>query len=157
MTDFRKLLLAAALVGVSTTAGAAGQNVGADDPEALAEIIRDMGYKAAVDVDDLGDPMIRSSVNGSDVYVLFYGCEDGEDCKTLLFRVGYDLENGTTLDVVNAWNKDKLYSRAYLDDEQDPWLEMAVNLFGGVSRENFADTFDWWDVMVGEFEDYIDF
>jgi hypothetical protein len=101
--------------------------------------------------------MIESSVGGTDITILFFGCEDNANCKSLLFKVGYDLEDGTTLQVVNAWNAENLFGRAYLDEEQDPWIEMPVNLFEGVTRENFEDTFDWWDVVVGQFEDHINF
>lgn len=148
-------LVAAAAFAVPALA--ADTLVDATDPAALASIIQSLGYRAAVETDGIGDPMIRSSAGGTDFSIYFYGCTDGERCKTLLFKVGYDLADGTTVDVVNAWNADTLYGRAYLDDEADPWLEMSVNLHGGVSRTNFEDTYDWWEVILGSFEDHIDF
>lgn len=151
----RPFILAALLT--ASPAVFAQEIIDATDPDHLADVIRDLGYRAVVSTDGVGDPMIETSVSGTDVTILFFGCTDNEDCKTLLFKVGYDLSDGTTLDVVNAWNEENLYGRAYLDDEEDPWLEMPVNLFAGVTRENFEDTFDWWDVIVGKFEDHIGF
>lgn len=133
------------------------ESVDATEPDKLASVIRDLGYRASVEQDDAGDPMIRSSAGGIEFGIVFYGCTDGERCRTLLFQVGYDLESGTTAEVVEAWNEGILFGRAYLDEEADPWLEMPVNLFGGVSRENFEDTFDWWETILGDFERHIGF
>jgi hypothetical protein len=131
--------------------------VDATDPEALVSVIQTLGYRAILDSDSVGDPMIRSSVGGTDFVIYFFGCTDGEGCKSLLFKVGYDLEDGTMLDVINDWNEETLFGRAYLDDEADPWLEMSINMDGGVSRRNFEDNYDWWEVILEEFEQRIDF
>lgn len=131
--------------------------VDATRPERLVSVIQELGYRAKLESDNLGEPMIRSSVGGTDFSVLFFGCDQKshDACKLLLFKVGYDLTDGTTLEVINDWNRTKLVGRAYLDDEDDPWLEMTVNLDAGVSRKNFEDTFDWWEVTVEEFESHI--
>lgn len=156
MFRIRDLACTAALCAASATA-LAEDIVDATNPDRLADVIRELGYKAVLTTDNTGDPMIRTSVSGTDSTILFFGCTDNADCKTLLFKVGYDLTDGTTLAVVNDWNAENLYGRAYLDDEDDPWIEMPVNLFEGVTRKNFEDTFDWWEVVVGQFEDHIDF
>jgi len=150
------LALAAALAWPHAAA-AQSDLVDATDPQRLASLIQGLGYRAQVDVDGVGDPLLISSVGGSNFRIYFYGCTDNKGCKSLLYKIGYDLTDGTTLDVVNGWNSDKLFGRAYLDDENDPWLELSVNMAGGVSQFNFEDTFDWWEVIIGEFEDYIDF
>lgn len=132
-------------------------NVDATDPAELVAVIQDLGYRAMLDKDGVGDPLIRSSAGGVDFNIYFYGCDSGERCSWVLFRAGFDLEEGTTLEHVEAWNEKALFGRAYLDDEHDPWLEMAANLFGGVSRQNFEDTYDWWEVILEDFESYISF
>jgi len=137
------------------TAAGAQQLVDATDANVLAEIIKTLGYRAVVEADGVGDPMIRSSVTGTDFTIFFYGCTDNKNCKSVLFKVGYHLTDGTTLEVIDDWNETNLFGRAYLDDENDPWLEMPVNLEGDVSRANFEDTFDWWEVAVSKFEEHI--
>lgn len=129
----------------------------ATDAEKMASVIRGLGYRAVVETDGIGDPMIMSSASGTDFAIYFYGCTDNANCKWVLFKVGYDLENGTTADTINRWNADTLFGRAYLDDEADPWLEMSVNMDGGVSRANFEDTYDWWEVILDGFESHIGF
>jgi hypothetical protein len=155
----RALASAIGLVLPAAFEAGAQEIVDATDPEKLVAVIQDLGYRARLDVDNLGDPVIQSSVGGTDFSILFFGCdeESHEQCKLLLFKVGYDLDDGTTLGVVNEWNESRLVGRAYLDDEMDPWLEMAVNMDGGVSRPNFEDTFDWWEVTLEDFESHIDF
>ena len=143
----------AALYGVPASA----ELVDATAPGTLVEVIQALGYRAKLDTDALGDPKIVSSVGGTDFSIYFYGCTENSACKALLFKVGYDLIDGTTLEVVNDWNETSLFGRAYLDEEGDPWVEMAVNMDGGVARFNFEDTFDWWEVVVGQFETHIDF
>ena len=133
--------------------------VDATNPERMASVIQELGYRAKLDVDDIGDPIIHSSVGGTNFVLQFFGCtEDNNDqCKLLLFKVGYDLSEGMTLEAVNSWNKKAVVGRAYLDDEGDPWFELEVNMNGGVSRQNFEVTFDMWEDSVGDFEEYIDY
>lgn len=150
-------ILALGLGATMVHAQANAESVDATDPAQLTQVIQDLGYRAQLKTDNTGDPMITSSVAGTEFSILFYGCTDNAACKVLLFKVGYDLPLGTTDQTINAWNADNLFGRAYLDDEDDPWLEMPVNMDGGISRANFEDTFDWWEVAVAKFQQHIDF
>jgi len=129
----------------------------AGEPENIADIIRAMGFQARMDKDGAGDPLIRSSSNGVAFQIEFYGCTDNANCNSLRFYAGYDLRSGTTLDVVNQWNRDKRYLSAYLDDEDDPYLQMDINMAGGVSREAFESSLELWQSLKGEFEQRINF
>jgi hypothetical protein len=40
-----------------------------------------------------------------------------------------------TLQKVNKWNKEKRFSCAYMDDEDDPHLELDLDLQGGVAPD----------------------
>lgn len=133
--------------------------IDATDPERLVSVIQDLGYRAKLSVDDAGDPLILSSVGGTEFSLQFFGCSENkhDQCKLLMFRVGYDLEEGTNLETINSWNEMILVGRGYLDDESDPWFEWAVNMYGGVTRQNFTDSFDWWESSVRDFEEHIDY
>jgi hypothetical protein len=125
-------------------------------PDALVRIIQDMGYRASLEVDTEGDPLIRSSVGGTPFALVFYGCSEAHDaCQVLLFRTGYELERKVGIDVINRWNATRLFGRAYLDEVRDPCLELALNVSGGVTRAQFESTFEWWEASVGAFEDEI--
>jgi len=150
------LLMVAALLSRAPLAADTGQIVDGGNPEALVSIIQDLGYRAQLDVDADGDPMIRSSVGGTQFAVVFYGCsEHHDDCQILLFKARYELDSKVGMSVINQWNASRLFGRAYLDDVSDPWLELVLNVHGGVTRQQFENTFEWWETSIGEFEDEI--
>lgn len=153
------LVSTACLLIQSATAAELNKLVDATDPQRLAEIIQDLGYKAKLETDDAGDPVIRSAVGGSQFSVLFFNCnaDSHDQCTLLLYRIGYSLSNKPSAENIESWNENALVGRAYRDEDDDPWLEWAVNMDGGVSRKNFEDTFDWWEVSVGDFEKHIEY
>jgi len=161
MKKFARIGVAAMVIVVSQASFAQDSEtlIDATDPEALVSVFQDLGYRAKLDVDSAGDPIIYSSVGGTDYALQFFGCSDdtNDQCTLLLFKVGYDLAEGTTFEAVNAWNHDNIVGQAHLDDVNDPWLSWAVNMHGGVSRKNFEDSIDWWEVIVSDFEKHIDY
>lgn len=132
------------------------QIVDATNPEQLVTIIQELGYRAQLEVDGDGDPMIRSSVGGTQFALVFYGCSvEHSGCQILLFKAGYEMEEKVGMEIINEWNATRLFGRAYLDDVNDPWIELVLNVHGGVTRQQFENTFEWWESSVGEFEDEI--
>lgn len=102
--------LLAMVLGGMAAAGAAERQPGITGPE-LAEILHDEGYRARLVTDSGGDPQIETRMSGLDVYVYFYDCDKGGRCGTLQFSVGLDLEEGSTLETVNAFNREFRYAR----------------------------------------------
>lgn len=146
------IALALALPGA-----ALAQNITADDPGKIAATLQEAGYKAELTQDDQGDPKIKSSAGGANYSIYFYGCANNKHCQSIQFSAGFDLTNGTTLEVVNDWNTKKRYGKVYLDADKDPYIEMDVNLaYGGVSRKGFLDTLDSWDRLLSDFQAHID-
>src|SRR5262245_45994445 len=144
------------MLGLALSAGAQAQTlVSAESPDALIAIIKALGFQAKLEQDDVGDPVIRSSAGGVDFRIYFYECKNNKRCKSLHFSVGYDLADGSSLDAVQAWNADKRFASAYLDDESDPFLQMDINTDGGITQKNFENTFELWQELKGEFEQFI--
>lgn len=144
------------LLGLGLSAGAQAQTlVSAEDPAALMAIIQELGFQAKLEQDNVGDPVIRSSSGGVDFRVYFYECKNNKRCKSLHFSVGYDLADGSSLDAVQEWNADKRFASAYLDDERDPFLQMDINTEGGITQKNFENSFQLWQSLKGEFEQFI--
>ncbi|HHI70804.1 MAG TPA: YbjN domain-containing protein [Rhodobacteraceae bacterium] len=147
-------LAVATLVGAGSAALA---EVTAKDANAVLKAMQDFGLVATMDVDSEGDPKISSRVSDTKFNVYFYGCEDNKNCKSILIKAGYDLNNGISALKINEWNREKRFVKAYIDDEGDPFIEMDINLdFEGVGSQNFADDLDWWRLLVEDFEDFID-
>ena len=144
------------LLGLALSAAAEAQTlVSAENPAELVAIIQDLGFQAKLEEDNVGDPVIRSSSNGVDFRIYFYECKNNKRCKSLHFSVGYDLASGSSLDAVQQWNADKRFASAYLDDESDPFLQMDINTEGGITQQNFENSFGLWQSLKGEFEQFI--
>lgn len=126
------------------------------NPDQIAAAFTAYGLPVERGLDDAGDPRIDSRVEGVHFQVLFYNCELLE-CRSIQFVAGFDMEDGMAMSRVNGWNRGKRWGKVYLDDENDPFVEMDVNLdFGGVTSEGFDDSIDIWRLVIDEFKDYID-
>jgi len=120
------------------------------DPQAVLNIARGYG-SAELDTDSNGDPRIKGRIEGIQYVVNFYGCNSGRNCKSLTFYTGW-VTDSVSMRQLNEWNRTKRFSRAYLDHEDDPCVEMDATLDGGVSRRNLDDVFDWWKISVTAFK-----
>jgi len=150
------LALAALAAGWALPAQA--QMVRAQDPDSVVQALQDAGYAARLGVDKVGDPMITSGVSGTTFQVFFYNCTDNRDCATVQFHSGYDLQSSIGLERINEWNRSQRFGRAYLDAEDDPILEMDVDLDdGGLSPLLFIDNVEFWASVLTKFEQHIGF
>ena len=132
--------------------------VTATNPEGIAALLQSEGYAAKIEKTADGEPVIRSKSSGSNFAVYFYNCKDGKDCATVQFSAGYDTstDKQPSLAKINEWNRDKRFGNAYLDEENDPIIEMDVDLDdGGMSRALFVDNFEFWTSVMAEFEKHI--
>lgn len=133
-------------------------NVEARVPQSVLDAMQQMGFLATLDKDDDGDPHISSRISETHFQIYFYGCEENVECNSIQFVAGYDLDSDFGLGLMNDWNKENRWTKAYLDDEGDPIMEMDVFLGGGgVSRENFEEWLDLWRRLVEDFEVVIDY
>jgi hypothetical protein len=148
--------LALAALAASWALPAQAQMVQAQDPDSLVRALQDRGYAAQLGTDKVGDPMITSGVGGTTFQIFFYNCTDNTDCATVQFHSGYDLDRTIGLERINEWNRAQRFGRAYLDRENDPILEMDVDLDdGGMSPELFIDNIEFWASVLGNFERHI--
>jgi hypothetical protein len=142
-----------ALLAGACALPAQAQMVRAQDPASLVRALQDSGYTAQIGTDKVGDPLITSGVGGTTFQIFFYNCTDHRECATVTFHSGYDLNTPVTLEQMNEWNRSKRFGRAYLDGEDDPILEMDVDLDdGGLSPLLFIDNIEFWASVLGDFE-----
>src|SRR5688572_5581692 len=148
------LIPVAALAAFAMPAHA--QMVRAQDPQSVVAALQSAGYRATVGVDRVGDPKIDSAASGTNFQIFFYNCTANRDCATVQFHSGYKVRTPVTLDRINEWNRTKRFGRAFLDKENDPILEMDVDLDdGGLSRPLFIDNIQFWTTILAEFEGHI--
>ena len=127
--------------------------VRAQDPQSLVRALQNGGYQAQLGTDKVGDPMITSGASGTTFQIFFYNCANHTQCATVQFHSGYHLTAPVTLDAMNQWNTSQRFGRAHLDKENDPILEMDVDLDdGGLSPALFIDNMEFWTSVLGNFE-----
>lgn len=149
------LLLAVALISLSLAPAASAQStVDATNTDTILSIARGFG-DATLGTDSDGDPKISGRINGTSYTVFFYGCNDsGQQCKDIQFW-SYWTARGVTAERLSTWNRDMRWGKSYIDKDGDTVLEMDANLYGGVTRKNLEDTFDWWRVVLTKFKDEV--
>ncbi len=155
-----KISLRAAALLAATTAffatPAHAELVNAKNPETIKAIIESQGWPATLVSKPGDDPYIESTRNGLKFLVLFMNCDEGKNCKTLQYYMGFSDAKGVSLDKLNKWNKEKRFARGYKDEEGDPVLEMDVDLdFAGIPRENVGETFNTWAALMDSYREFV--
>lgn len=149
------LALAIAGFGIAQPALAQKGNITAADPERIAEVVRNKGFEVDLTKDDDGDPLIHAEGNGYKFVILFYGCTAGKECTTLGLYAGW---TGSSADIekINQWNRDNRFGRAYIDKDNDPVVEMDIDLDdGGMSPLLFEDHLEFWLSVIGQYSKFI--
>jgi hypothetical protein len=146
--------LAALVAGAAQAAP--GQAQGITGPE-LAAILQDAGYRAQLQADAEGEPLVRTGMGGVEVAILFYDCNAEHRCNSLQFSAGFDLPEGTTDAVVNGFNRDYRYARAFLDDERDPFLHFDFEVVHTAHADYVRNQIDSFEQLLPEFQRLIGF
>ena len=146
---FSGMMLALTL-GSASTFARDDYLIDGSSPRDVLEVARGFG-SASLESDAIGEPMIQGRMSGIPYQVYFHRCDDaGENCSVIRFY-NYWTEF-VSMESINEWNAEKLFSKAYIDEDGDAVLEMTANLYGGVTQINLDDSFDWWKIIIEEFE-----
>lgn len=133
----------------------ASQLIDATDPGAIAGLLRAEGFKAEIVTQPSGAIEIKSETAEAKFWLYFQACTpEYTGCEVVTFSSGFDFETAQLPDIIGDWNADR-FSKAYLDEDGDPFVEFSVNLKAGVSRENFADTLHWFTTEMTAFIEQI--
>lgn len=149
----RNLILACVLALGTALPAQAQTLIDGSQVDEILNIAR--GYGAAtLDKTRNGDPMIQGKIEGVSYQVFFMNCTDHASCEDLNFYAGF-IDNKQTLDVINAWNRDKRFGKAYLDSDLDAVIEWDLNLERGVTQENLDANFSLWAAILDQYTTYI--
>lgn len=145
-----RLLVALAMMGCVSFActpaiaqDADQQVLGSISGQDLQKILQSEGYLNVV-VDADGD--LNFKIEGTKVQIFV-----AENQQSIQFHSAWAGTNAT-LRSVNEWNKTKKYSKAYLDDDADPHLELDLDLAGGVTVARIKDFVATCKLSLGLFE-----
>lgn len=84
----------------------------------ISRELQAMGYLSNVDTDDSGDPRVNTKIEGYDWSIYFYDCaagaaRDDRPCTSYQFYSGYTMKQPVSPDVINKWNTEQRYAKAY--------------------------------------------
>jgi hypothetical protein len=124
-------------------------------PGEMEAILREAGYQYELLRKD--DQKVLFVVRKGTLVVaglLLADCQEGR-CYSLSLNLGFGDATGTTLERINAWNREKRFSRAFLDKEGRPVLESDLGLKDGVTRETIVSFLKTFEVSLSEFAKWI--
>ncbi|OWU86512.1 hypothetical protein ATO6_06850 [Oceanicola sp. 22II-s10i] len=137
-------------------APAATGNILANSPEAIRDAMQAAGYQAVLEADSSGDPLIRSKISKSPIWIFFLNCNREDGCRALRFHTGYKMDRQVTLEEMNSFMQSYAYARAFLSEEGNPRVQMDVLMRAdGVGPENFRHTLNLWRELVELFEQHL--
>ena len=146
-------MIAGGALALALTASAQAQTITGADTDEILNAARGYG-SATLGEQSNGDPQITGKINGITYQVYFRNCTNGADCEDLNFYLGF-LDIKPTLEVINDWNFNKRFSRAYLDQDQDACVEMDLDMVKGVSAEYLDAQFGLWNMVVEQFSEHV--
>lgn len=146
-------MIAGGALALALAASAQAQTITGADTDEILNAARGYG-SATLGEQSNGDPQITGKINGITYQVYFRNCTNGADCEDLNFYLGF-LDIKPTLEVINDWNFNKRFSRAYLDQDQDACVEMDLDMVKGVNAEYLDAQFALWNMVVEQFSEHV--
>lgn len=110
-------------------------------PVQLISIIQNSGYSAI----DGGDNLVIWDILKQKSAIKI---SDKHDSIVFLF---YSKSIKGTFDNANQWNLEKQFSKSFIDDEGDIFLELDLDLSGGISEENIKHFLDLCQISARAF------
>jgi hypothetical protein len=147
------VLTGGALALALTVSSFAQATITGADTEEVLNAARGYG-SATLTKQTNGDPQITGKINGISYQVYFRNCTDNANCEDLNFYLGF-LDLKPSLEVINDWNLNKRFSRAYLDPDKDACIEMDLDLVKGVSPEYLDSQFSLWNQILTQFAAHV--
>lgn len=126
----------------------------------VTQLLKSLGRDSTVEPsdDDFEGDYVTIKYGAISYWIHFTACdEDGTDCEVIVFDAGFSYNEKSQrpdLTKINDWNEYHL-GKAGIDKGGDPFINIEVNVVGGITRTNLVDTITWWQDMLDEFTDYI--
>lgn len=146
-------MIAGSALALALTVSAQAQDITGADTAEILNAARGYG-SATLTTQSNGDPQITGKINGITYQVYFRNCTNNTDCEDLNFYLGF-LDIKPTLEVINDWNLNKRFSRAYIDQDKDACVEMDLDLVEGVSAKYLDSQFALWNMVVTQFAEHV--
>lgn len=145
------LLLGAGMVLVPAHAASKGVT----GPEVVA-VLAQMDLEPELTTDSVGDPMVKFKINGLNAYANFYDCDNGT-CGSMQLEVGIDMADGLSLQMANMLNTRYRYTRIYLDEEMDPFIQYDFEVLHTDHAEHITSQVEIYGGLLEKVTEAIDF
>ena len=96
-----------------------------------------------------------ATFNGVEFELEGYYCSVGDRCTEYLFSIGFDLPNGFPLTKINEWNAQQLAGRAFLDDEDDPWIDHVISVGEDDDASALIEGLRLWIGAIVDFDAFL--
>ncbi len=125
----------------------------------MQRLVQSWGYRADLTDDSERDPLIRTAMSGANVSIVFYNCtkEGVRSCEAVQFSAGFNMRGKVPPYKINEWNQKQRYLKAFLDKDNDPFVQYDIALAGGVSAENLKLALKRYETNLGLFMSHVEF
>lgn len=129
------------------------------DPDQVAKLLIDEGYRAKIETEKDGDRYISSASGGRNFTIYFLGCNGGVklgSCSSIEYYTGFTTGKPYPLARTNEWNAKNRYGRAYVDSDKDPVIEMDLFLGDeGMARGQFLHNLEIWTDVMASYDQFV--
>lgn len=119
----------------------------------LCPLVAESGA-ARLERDGNGEQYIAATLNGINYAVDVYNCEP--DCADLSFTASFEMD-GMTVELMNEWNSTRRFGKAYIREDGDAVIQIAINTRHGIALETFRDDLVWWETVLQDYVEFIGF
>jgi len=122
----------------------------------LVTLLQSQGIAASLTQDGYGDPLIIAEVGNLAFSVITYNCNNDANaaCARLQLAAQFRLPGGaseTDIAMMNAYNQQYLFGRAYIDPYGSATVDYTINLNQGVTEDNLVDNLNVWIHVLDNF------
>lgn len=121
-----------------------------------ADLVRAQGYRAEIETRSNGQPMISFEVSGRKTVIFLQRCTNNR-CSDMYLYAGFKVDRAPSLTAINDWNRERRFSRAYIDKEGDPVIEADFDFDGGNTLGNAKEWMATWKRTLDAFVKHIGF
>ena len=123
----------------------------------VRELMQRFGYLVRLSKDSGGDPLIETTLDGTQFKIYFYGCDRAatRTCKSIQIVAALRPRNPQNAVRMNAWNREQRHGKAFRRKNGDVVLHMNINIQHGLTIGNLRVWLDWWRLGLRGFKRYV--
>ena len=156
MTRGLKHLAMAAMLVWSGNAFAASGVVSAKNPQSIVDALKGMGSEATLNKEDSGEPWIQAKVDGWNMDVFFYGCDDKKlNCDSVQFGTLFTPDPAISESKAMEFVKGYRFAALYLNDKKEVSMSWDLLLLDGIPLSHFEASVRKFSSVMTSLSDFL--